>query len=486
MATVTKHTPSTHPQPCPCGCAPCPDECCDLECLYRPTFFCGQLLTDQDLDALVEWADRKHRLARHRHGWGVVCGLRVRPDPENPSGVEITPGYALDCCGRDLIACKPVTRDLTSQCAPAAGPCGVPGDDGEEQDDKRAAGASASGAELTGPLWSSDLDDETKFSYHDVDVLVRHAEKPSRLQAALERGACTETVGCEPTRAEEGIEAWAESASAAFDRDAAITQRWLDAYDETLTIVQRFCRAFPLLCGSDGAVDVPEQVGRDVCVWLMEQLDEQPLEHFPAVRDRIRQIPRSALTRQDVLVEILFWIVQDRRNSLVLCGCEGCSTTTGVPLARVRLRQWNDKSGERHCDVAWVSTHSPHRRELRDDCFPAYGGEINLARVLWRSPGEACKALTDLGLRVSPSVETLVLPAGVRDLETALTCRPFASCADEVFLQVIDSPLGGRRVVGFCGSRANGDRAVSEPAEEPATKRRSSAARKPRGTRERA
>ena len=36
MATVTMDPMSTHAKHCPCGCAPCPDEGCDLECLIRP------------------------------------------------------------------------------------------------------------------------------------------------------------------------------------------------------------------------------------------------------------------------------------------------------------------------------------------------------------------------------------------------------------------------------------------------------------------
>lgn len=75
------------------------EECCALDCLVRPRFFGGQLLTDTDLGQLVTWTADKLRLGRYRHGWGVVCGLEVRCDPANPSGVIVGPGYAVSCCG---------------------------------------------------------------------------------------------------------------------------------------------------------------------------------------------------------------------------------------------------------------------------------------------------------------------------------------------------------------------------------------------------
>lgn len=48
-------------------------------------------------------------------GWGVVCGLDVKPrliDPDDPSKgidpskVAVTPGLAIDCCGREILICE--------------------------------------------------------------------------------------------------------------------------------------------------------------------------------------------------------------------------------------------------------------------------------------------------------------------------------------------------------------------------------------------
>src|SRR5690349_21018508 len=55
----------------------CPS-CGGLECLCRPRFFAGQLLTDEDLTRLDHYIQAKNRLHnRFLHGWGVACGLEV-------------------------------------------------------------------------------------------------------------------------------------------------------------------------------------------------------------------------------------------------------------------------------------------------------------------------------------------------------------------------------------------------------------------------
>ena len=55
----------------------CP-ACGGLQCLCRPRFFAGQLLTEEDLNRLDHYIVEKNKLHnRYLHGWGVVCGLEV-------------------------------------------------------------------------------------------------------------------------------------------------------------------------------------------------------------------------------------------------------------------------------------------------------------------------------------------------------------------------------------------------------------------------
>lgn len=85
----------------------CP-KCGQLECLCRPRFFAGQLLSEQDLNRLDHYIVEKNRLQnRHIHGWGVVCGLEVGCDPCSDM-LKVSPGYALSPCGDDIVVCDGV------------------------------------------------------------------------------------------------------------------------------------------------------------------------------------------------------------------------------------------------------------------------------------------------------------------------------------------------------------------------------------------
>lgn len=85
----------------------CPS-CGGMGCFERPRYFCGQLLTDKDLDAAQRYVIEKNRLHnRYLFGTGVVCGLAVRCVPCDECAVTIEPGYAIDCCGNDIVLCEP-------------------------------------------------------------------------------------------------------------------------------------------------------------------------------------------------------------------------------------------------------------------------------------------------------------------------------------------------------------------------------------------
>src|SRR5690242_3026460 len=75
--------PSPAPAPSPPGSCPPPCPVCGgLECLCRPRFFAGQLLTADDLNRLEGYILQKNKLHnRYLHGWGVVCGLEVDCHP---------------------------------------------------------------------------------------------------------------------------------------------------------------------------------------------------------------------------------------------------------------------------------------------------------------------------------------------------------------------------------------------------------------------
>ena len=86
--------------------------CGQLECLCRPRFFAGQLLTEEDLNRLDHYIVQKHKLHnRYLHGWGVACGLEVFCHPCEGQ-VSVTSGYALSPCGEDIVVCQNDTVDV--------------------------------------------------------------------------------------------------------------------------------------------------------------------------------------------------------------------------------------------------------------------------------------------------------------------------------------------------------------------------------------
>lgn len=123
-------TPVCDPRPvCPA--------CGGLECLCRPRFFAGQLLTEEDLNRLNHYIVAKNRLHnRHLFGTGVVCGLEVvcsACDPSGNSAVVVRPGYALSPCGNDIVVCRDEVVDicdLINRCRPRRDDCVQPGHSG--------------------------------------------------------------------------------------------------------------------------------------------------------------------------------------------------------------------------------------------------------------------------------------------------------------------------------------------------------------------
>lgn len=96
----------------------CP-ACGGLQCLCRPRFFAGQLLTEEDLNRLERYIVEKNKLHnRYLHGWGVACGLEVVCH-ECKGYVMVRSGYALSPCGDDIVVCQDTAVnvcDLINQC----------------------------------------------------------------------------------------------------------------------------------------------------------------------------------------------------------------------------------------------------------------------------------------------------------------------------------------------------------------------------------
>jgi DNA-binding beta-propeller fold protein YncE len=89
-------------------------------CSYGPftrnNYFTGKLLVERDFTD--ESRFHMEKLRHHEqllHGWGVVCGLKVKPHPTEACRdrfVCIEPGFAVDCCGHDIIVREEECLDL--------------------------------------------------------------------------------------------------------------------------------------------------------------------------------------------------------------------------------------------------------------------------------------------------------------------------------------------------------------------------------------
>ena len=91
--------------------------------LIRPAFFDGQRLDADDLAAIYDF-HRELRWLHNRslHSWGVAVGFGVS-GKKGAREVAITPGYALDCMGHDLVLSRPATLPVPAVSgAPTGGP----------------------------------------------------------------------------------------------------------------------------------------------------------------------------------------------------------------------------------------------------------------------------------------------------------------------------------------------------------------------------
>lgn len=92
----------------------------------RNRYFTGKFMAARDFAADTEYLLNRHRLHnRLLHGWGIVCGLDVRPHPRPECArdwVVVTAGFAIDCHGRELV----LTRDTAFRLPLPPGPDGEP------------------------------------------------------------------------------------------------------------------------------------------------------------------------------------------------------------------------------------------------------------------------------------------------------------------------------------------------------------------------
>jgi hypothetical protein len=389
---------------------------CTLDCPTRPVFQCGQILSDGDLNALTGWVADRLRLVRLRAGWGVVCGLEVRCDLQAPNRLWVLPGYAIGCCGDDLVLCEEACIDLGRACAEHPGGCAEPhAQQGEEQ--------GTAGCVIAGRIFASD-------EIFRVDIALDPAERA----CAHRSDACSGEGG---TKGDASATAVRERARPDWrwpieERDPA--ERWQDAWRGCKKIAE--------------AVLAPGREASERRALLHEWLQKQPLR-FCWLHEIIRCAEPEQLQDERWLAEVLFWLVVDCRLRLLECPCHECTVDDRVRLARVWVRSTTDQRRRRICQVLHIDMTPPNRRPLGLDCPPHARAHINAAALgFWRAPEEARRALVERGVEVAAQTRSLNPPD---DLEALLAQEAFLGPRETARLLVVASECFsiGERVVGF-------------------------------------
>lgn len=249
--------------------------CGGLECLCRPRFFAGQLLTDEDLNRLDRYVVAKNRLHnRYLHGWGVVCGLEVVCDPCRGL-VTVKSGYALGPCGDDIVVCEEARVDV---CELVNACCERPRDECEPPRPAR--------------------DDECKDAVEEWVLAIKYLERPTRGVQPLKGGAaapCCSKCSCGGSSScgcgchETALAAPAGAAGAA-GKYARRTRSGLDARTRTAvcepTVV---CEgyAFEVYKAPRDPKEELGEIVRRLCCCVTELFDAEP--QLPANTAELRQ-----------------------------------------------------------------------------------------------------------------------------------------------------------------------------------------------------
>jgi len=89
---------------------------CDIGPFIRNNYFTGKLMLERDFtEEQRYYIDKLRHHHQHLHGWGVVCGLKVKAHPTpacRDRFICIDPGTAIDCCGHEIVLREPECIDI--------------------------------------------------------------------------------------------------------------------------------------------------------------------------------------------------------------------------------------------------------------------------------------------------------------------------------------------------------------------------------------
>ena len=91
---------------------------CNFEAFVRNHFYTGKMMGTAEFMAETHYHSERMRHHNTRlHGWGVVCGLKVKQHPSPDCRVRyvvVEPGSALDCCGHEILVPQEEIIDIAN------------------------------------------------------------------------------------------------------------------------------------------------------------------------------------------------------------------------------------------------------------------------------------------------------------------------------------------------------------------------------------
>jgi hypothetical protein len=408
------------PHRCSCGCSGCQGDCCSLECLIRPNFFCGQLLTDRDLKVFLDWVSAKAALQRFREGWGVVCGLETtcgHLEGEH-NRVYAGEGYAVDCCGRDIVVCEPIWYDF--QCDTLTDPCC--------REKKVVALPGAAGPKRVQPAGVTRLGSIPLEELRAFDLCLVSDEQMTGGQRAMVRGNCAPMDDCQFTRVKETGKLAAKEVADPFApaRSHEIDDYRLKLRDFLESLYKNSNTPLTLLTFLSGK-----------------------LHSFCFLEDWLCKLSRPAGgPPADWQDDIFPYIVQDFRNHYFLCSCVSCASNScdgdGVPLSRVWI--WDRKDANcRMCKVVYIESRPPFRRPLSRACRPTEPGCLDVSPYIWRDRDEVAGELKQIGYEHIALKESSMNDIAVLADREILCLRR----GEKTIMHFRADPYGQPRVVAF-------------------------------------
>ncbi len=395
LSTRPSSTGSGELRPVDDPCHDQPQTPCAPECLEQPRFFCGQLLTDQDLNALLQWSRGKFKLDRYKLGWGAVCGLHLRCDPNVSSGLLLDPGYAVDSCGNDVVVCEPGAFDLADACRLPASHC-----------EDLAGNEEPPACDLFGLTLSPG---EVVL----LDIFIHYAEEETQPTTALGRGACSERDACEFSRVRETYTlewryACGDCGNGTGNGGANHLTAWeANYFSHSRRVVDEY-----IACFGYGA---PQDLAVAKC-WLLDWIAREGLYHFCLLPDAIGNLSSATENLATQIARILALMVLDARLAYLALGCPCGDPRQGVPLGRVWLRRRG--GANRACEIVYIDSTAPYRRALRSDAWPAPFNHLNLGQFVYQPVDRVCAQLRDQGVDFEPA--EMSLPTTLEGLQSQL------------------------------------------------------------------